>query len=151
LLAWLALVAIVWPSLGPAPWLVRAVLLEPVHAAGHAHDGGTHAHDGGTHAHDHGADAHDSGAHAHAHDATGALDAADLPGSPTHPIDHECFQCEVLKHLAQSVPAVPVVPALLPPPHDDAARTATSVGEAAADGTPLPPATGPPAPIPSVA
>jgi hypothetical protein len=30
-------------------------------------------------------------------------DASDIPGSPTHPADHHCLQCEVLKHLSRCV------------------------------------------------
>jgi hypothetical protein len=50
----------------------------------------------------------------HAHGAHQS-DGADIPGSPTHPEDHDCAQCEVLKHLARCVmpdPAVPGVAAL---------------------------------------
>jgi hypothetical protein len=36
------------------------------------------------------------------------LDASDIPGSPTHPADHDCFECQVLKHLSRCVLAQPV-------------------------------------------
>ena len=39
-------------------------------------------------------------------------DASEIPGSPTHPEDHNCFQCDVIKHLARCVPsdgAYPIV------------------------------------------
>ena len=39
-------------------------------------------------------------------------DASDIPGSPTHPDDHNCFQCEVIKHLARCVPADGCFPAV---------------------------------------
>jgi hypothetical protein len=43
------------------------------------------------------------------------LDASDIPGSPTHPADHDCVQCQVLKHLARCVLAQPVaVEVMLP-------------------------------------
>src|SRR5213592_2596652 len=70
--AWLALyllLAFVWPSIGPLPWLIDFAA-EEVHAASHAHH-----------------------------------DASEIPGSPTHPDDHDCFQCEVIKHLARCVPS----------------------------------------------
>src|SRR5437764_7556480 len=70
--AWLALyllLAFVWPSIGPLPWLIDFAA-EEVHAGSHAHH-----------------------------------DASEIPGSPTHPDDHDCFQCEVIKHLARCVPS----------------------------------------------
>ena len=175
--AWLALIAIAWPSLGPAPWLARAAVVEMLASApGHLHAGARHADDARAHdrraddahahngpagdaqAHGHDGPAGDAQAHGHGHPAgahthggAGHVDAADLPGSPTHPIDHECFQCEVLKHLAQSVPAVPRVPVLLPPPQRDIAMPVPPARNAAAHGTTLPPATGPPPPIANVA
>jgi hypothetical protein len=69
------------------------------------------------------------GNHAHHHDHG---DYSGIPGSPTHPVDHNCFECQVLMHLARCVPACatptfvaplvaslasePVVP--LPPPEN---------------------------------
>jgi hypothetical protein len=44
-----------------------------------------------------------------------ALDASDIPGSPTHPADHDCFQCQVLKHLSRCVPAQPVAAEVMLP------------------------------------
>ena len=90
--AWCALIALVWPSLGPLPWI--AVELVPHHrdvahesaAAGASERSGVHHHG----------------------------DASDIPGSPTHPIDHDCLQCQVLTHLARCiVPALdlPTIPA----------------------------------------
>src|SRR5262249_53667283 len=75
-----------WPSTGPVPWLID--FEAPTH---HAHDA------------DH-ADARDYDAGA------SHRDASDIPGSPTHPDDHNCFQCEVIKHLARCVPAAISVP-----------------------------------------
>jgi len=71
-------------------------------------------------------------------------DAASIPGSPTHPIDHDCFQCQVLKHLSRCV--------LVPPQLADVALPAgTAVRpvartESQQDGriAALPPARGPP-------
>jgi len=43
------------------------------------------------------------------------LDASDIPGSPTHPADHDCFQCQVLKHLSRCVLAQPVAAEVMLP------------------------------------
>jgi len=40
-------------------------------------------------------------------------DASDIPGSPTHPADHDCFPCQVLNHLARCVPSVLDPPTIL--------------------------------------
>jgi hypothetical protein len=72
--AWCALVALAWPSLGPLPFLVHDF-------SGHVHRAGGHAHAGD--------------------DAP--FDASSIPGSPTHPVDHNCPECEVLKHLSRCV------------------------------------------------
>ena len=45
--------------------------------------------------------------------------AADIPGSPTHPTDHDCAQCQVLKHLSRCVLPAPCV-AIVPPVVGDA-------------------------------
>jgi hypothetical protein len=87
-IAWCVLLALAWPSLGPLPWLV--------------HDSSPHHHEGFAHA---------TGAHDHDHHA----DASSIPGSPTHPIDHDCPECQVLKHLARCVLptlAIAVLPAV---------------------------------------
>src|SRR5437764_14111764 len=77
--AWLVayvLLSLVWPAIGPMPWLVdfasdaRSALTSDEHADVHRH-----------------------------------RDASEIPGSPTHPDDHNCFQCEVIKHLARCVPS----------------------------------------------
>lgn len=87
-IAWCVLLALAWPSLGPLPWLV--------------HDFSAHHHD---------ALAHAIGAYDPHHHA----DASSIPGSPTHPIDHDCPECQVLKHLARCVLptlAIAVLPAV---------------------------------------
>jgi hypothetical protein len=76
--------ALAWPSLGPLPWLVAGVPAH-VHVA-LAHDDASEA-------------SHD---HRHA-------DASAIPGSPTHPIDHDCAECRVLKHLSRCVLTTPTV------------------------------------------
>ena len=82
--AWCALVALAWPSLGPLPFVV--------------HDFDEHFAESGQ----------------HLHDGNHAVDVSSIPGSPTHPDDHHCPECEVLKHLARCVPTVPP-PAILSP------------------------------------
>lgn len=77
--AWLVrylLLLLAWPAIGPMPWLVDFT----------SDDHG--AYSGGDH----------SGVARH-------HDASEIPGSPTHPDDHNCFQCEVIKHLARCVPS----------------------------------------------
>jgi hypothetical protein len=81
--AWCAMAALVWNAATPLPWLLRDIASE--------HEVSSAASEG--HAH---------GAH--------QSDGADIPGSPTHPEDHDCAQCEVLKHLARCVMPDPAVP-----------------------------------------
>jgi len=78
-----ALVAIAWPSAGPLPWLV----FEPGDEIPAIADGGL-----------------ERAAHAH-------HDASDVPGSPTHPPDHDCAQCKMLKHLARCMATAPLAAA----------------------------------------
>lgn len=87
--AWCALLALAWPSLGPLPYVV--------------HDFGIHLVD---------ADGHPP--HADAHDDDHHVDASSIPGSPTHPDDHHCPECEVLKHLARCVLALPAISVAAP-------------------------------------
>jgi hypothetical protein len=82
--AWCALIALAWPSLGPLPYVV--------------HDFGAHVVEAGEHA-----------PHAGHRDAGHHVDASSIPGSPTHPDDHDCPECEILKHLARCVLAVPTI------------------------------------------
>jgi hypothetical protein len=90
-IAWYALVALAWPSLGLLPWVLD-LPTDPV--AAHA---STHI-------------ALESSSTPHDHDHAG--DASDIPGSPTHPADHDCFQCQVLKHLARCAVAPLDLPAI---------------------------------------
>ena len=118
---WLAayvLLAIAWPAAGPLPWVVLEH--ESVHHAGGTHD----------------ADHERSAPHAHGAD--------DVPGSPTHPLDHDCAQCQVLKHLARCVPSDPV-DASVPQPAGAALQTGTVAEDAHASVTVYrPPIRGPP-------
>jgi len=91
-IAWCALVALAWPSLGPLPYLV--------------HDFGAHHDSVDAHAHADGGGAHRSGNLAHSagdDDDEHPIDVSAIPGSPTHPADHDCPECLVLKHLARCV------------------------------------------------
>src|SRR5262252_9468728 len=79
LIASYALVALAWPSLGPLPWIAMESL-----------------------PHEHAVT--QSGAGVDLDEASPAdhheEDPSSVPGSPTHPINHDCFQCKVLKHLS---------------------------------------------------
>ena len=81
-LAAYAFMALAWPALGPLPGLV---------AQGLAHAAQAH-------------DVAGSGAHEHRH-----VDVSAIPGTPTHPVDHDCAECQVLKHLARCIPSVPAI------------------------------------------
>jgi hypothetical protein len=88
-----AVIALAWPSLGLLPW-VGVDLAAPGHAAAHELEDSAAGASSSTHDHE--------------------RDASEIPGSPTHPADHDCFQCQVLKHLSRCVlplldlPAVPL-------------------------------------------
>src|SRR6516164_10934583 len=89
-----ALAALAWPSLGPLPWIAMESL---PHEHAVAHSGAS-------------VDSHEvSSAHHHEEDASS------VPGSPTHPLNHDCFQCQVLKHLSRCVLADPPAPDVPPP------------------------------------
>ncbi len=78
---WLAaylFLALVWPATGALPWIAIDF--------GHRFADGTVADD---------EDGERGLGSAH--------EAADVPGSPTHPLGHHCPQCEILKHLARCV------------------------------------------------
>jgi hypothetical protein len=81
--AWCTMAALVWNASTPLPWLLRDIASDSDVSSAESDD--------------------------HAH-AAHRLDGADIPGSPTHPADHDCAQCEVLKHLARCVVPDPVVP-----------------------------------------
>jgi hypothetical protein len=156
-IACLLLLAIAWPSLGPMPWVVRAAwaMDAQVPAPTHASSAAAGFSSGRAHA------AHDAAAthhHAtldvdwpHEHAGSGAFvhdppapDASDVPGSPTHPPDHACAQCEVLKHLARCMPAPVTV--LLPAAGECAfvAPVPPFAAPLARAPARLPPARGPP-------
>jgi hypothetical protein len=115
------LAGLVWPSLGPLPWIAEAAAHH--HFVAHA------------------IDADDDGAAApgHHHD-----DASDIPGSPTHPVDHDCLQCQVLKHLSRCVLLQPGVPDVPLPAGSPVQPSAGSESQYPARIAALPPARAPP-------
>jgi hypothetical protein len=116
-----ALAALVWPALGPLPWLDLDLALDENAATLQPALSDT--------------------SHAMHEQRT---DASEIPGSPTHPVDHDCFQCQVLKHLARCVlalPATPALPALAGAPVAPSFRAAAPHAPRLAA---LPPARGPP-------
>lgn len=84
-IVWYALLALAWPSLGPLPYLVHGFHSQFEHVDGHAHAGDDAA----------------RGEAAVGHHDDRHVDASSIPGSPTHPADHNCAECEVLKHLSR--------------------------------------------------
>ena len=81
-LAYTAL-ALAWTAFGPLPWVILEFAPVNLFAASAADDA--------THDATHDADP------PHHHDGSA------IPGSPTHPVDHDCFQCEVIKHLSRCI------------------------------------------------
>jgi hypothetical protein len=77
----IVLVALAFPSLGPWPWLIADALATGAGPATREHRD-DHAHE--TH-----------------------RGASDIPGTPTHPADHHCVECQVLQHLARCIPEAP--------------------------------------------
>jgi hypothetical protein len=113
-----ALVTLAWPSLGTLPWIAMARSHAATHVA-HTHDRGLAHHD----------------------------NASDIPGSPTHPLDHDCAQCDVLKHLARCAPAALAPPMLA---FQSPAPVQPVVADEAAGATRialLPPVRAPPPPL----
>ena len=96
--AGLLLVAFSWYALAPLPWALSTFAHASHHHAGHGGDSPGVCED---------------------EDVGHGLTASDIPGSPLHPEDHDCFDCQVLKYLARCIlpaPAAPEVQALGPPP-----------------------------------
>jgi len=98
----LLLVAFSWYALAPLPWAVST----HAHAAHHA---------------GHAVDIDDDGDGGH------GLTASDIPGSPLHPEDHDCFDCQVLKYLARCIISDAIAP------------TVPALGTASADPSPFAP------------
>jgi hypothetical protein len=113
------LLAVAWPSTGPLPWLV-------LEAGEHVAAGSTLDHD------------------RYGHTADAAQRASDVPGSPTHPLDHHCAQCEVLKHLARCVLPAPVEASVPTPPGDPVVASVEVEPRCASFTATRPPIRGPP-------
>jgi len=92
-LAYSVLLSLVWPAAAMLPWQVFELDRANAHVVALA---------------DH---HHDSDEPSHHHDAS------DIPGSPTHPEDHDCFECQVLQHLSRCV-LPDMGPVVLPPRPD---------------------------------
>ena len=108
------LLAVAWPAAGPLPWVAWGI-----HSAG-----------------EHAVLASEPAGHHH--------DDADIPGSPTHPADHDCAQCQMLKHLSRCVRPAPCV-AMIPPVVGDAEEiTAQALPVYASFAVTPPPIRGPP-------
>ena len=114
-IAWCALVALAWPSLGPLPYVVHDSGERVDIADGQAHSGHHH------------------------------VDASSIPGSPTHPDDHHCPECEVLKHLARCVLALPTLDVLAPVVVGFITRRIVVPAFSAPNPVHVPPARAPPA------
>jgi hypothetical protein len=128
LVASLALAALVFPSLGALPWVgvdsVAGDVVEHRHHGATAGEAREAAHERAGH-HDHG--------------------VSDIPGSPLHPVDHDCFPCQVLAALSRCAllpPSIPVVAAVPPQPPRPPPVIAPRVTVLA---TVLPPVRAPPA------
>jgi hypothetical protein len=120
-----AVIALAWPSLGLLPW-VGMDLGAPGHAVAHEREDSAAGLSSPTHGHE--------------------RDASEIPGSPTHPADHDCFQCQVLKHLSRcalpllDLPTVPLQAGCAVQPGSKVESQLT------ARVASLPPARGPPLP-----
>jgi hypothetical protein len=85
--AWGTLSAFLWPSVSALPWLWVAPTVALV--AEHTHDDES----GGLHLHPHG-------------------ENFAPPGSPAHPLDHDCPQCLALAHLMRCALPAPNPPSI---------------------------------------
>jgi hypothetical protein len=79
-----AVLALLWPALGPVPWLLQHAVHDHLAQAAHEH-------------------AHGAGSEHHHVDF-------DVPGSPLHPANHDCTPCQVLQCLAQCALLLPDPP-----------------------------------------
>jgi hypothetical protein len=118
-----ALIALAWYALGPLPWVLSANVVADVDAPHHHVAADAHDHD----------------------DAPHGMVASDIPGSPTHPEDHDCFECQVLNFLARCLLPSPyaAIVAAVDVPH--VAPPAPSAAPKKGSDTPRPPIRGPPA------
>jgi len=121
-IATLALIALIFPSLGALPWIAADFV------AGHGIIGQHHD----THV-------------AHGNDGPHEHDASDIPGSPLHPADHQCFPCQVLAHLSRCALLPPAIGAIAVVPPCPVQPAPVAMPRLAASIAQLPPVRGPPA------
>ena len=119
MVAALALVALIFPSLGALPWIAASLVPGAVIIGPHAHAG-------------------DDGDAPHEHDAS------DIPGSPLHPLDHDCFPCQVLAHLSRCALLEPAIATIAAVPSCPVQPRPITVPRIAASVAKLPPARAPP-------
>jgi len=117
--AWCAAFALVFPAVLPLPWTSPEVAAS-------------------------GSPTTDAGSHRHA-EPNRHLDYSEIPGSPTHPPDHNCFPCQVLKHLSRGLLPQPEFVAPTLRLRDQPLRARHIEPEHAAHIGSLPPARAPPA------
>jgi len=120
--ATLALIALVFPSLGALPWIAADFV------AGNGIAG-----------------LHDLAHAAHDRDAPHEHDASGIPGSPLHPIDHHCFPCQILAHLARCALLPPAIRAVAAVPPCPVRPQPIALPRIAASVAELPPVRAPPA------
>jgi hypothetical protein len=120
---WL-LLGFVWYAMAPLPLVALSFAFPAKHAAhelaavdGRAHDDGLARH---------------------------GFEASDIPGSPLHPDDHDCFDCQILKYLARCILSDAVAPTL--PVLDAAAASPSPITPSRSAGclVPIPPIRAPP-------
>jgi len=134
--AWSALVALTFASLGVLPSIAIEIAAEHYAATAPSRHHGT---GNVAAAHRHAADPSDAQEAHHSHP-----DFSDIPGSPTHPIDHDCDQCQVLTHLSRCIFVALTPPSLDPAPACPERPHFAVVARAARDIGALPPVRGPP-------
>jgi hypothetical protein len=128
------LIAFTWSSVGLLPSIALEIASRQ-HTTAHRHDDG--------HAEVHAA--HEHRAHGPARDAYDMHgDFSDLPGSPTHPLDHDCDQCQVLTHLARCIFGSPCATTLDVVAGRPVRPNVAVAARAARDVAAIPPARGPP-------
>jgi len=131
---WCALAALAWSSLGILP-SIGLTIASSRYAMADRHD--AHAEGGAVSHHPHGAG---SGHESHG----GHSDFSDIPGSPTHPIDHDCFACQVLTHLSRCLVDAPCVSTLEVPPGRHIRPDSAVATRVPREVARVPPARGPP-------
>ncbi len=120
---WL-LLAFAWFAMAPLPLVALSVAFHADHAAYDTEAVDVREHDDGLARH--------------------GFEASDIPGSPLHPDDHDCFECKVLKYLAHCI--LPDAAAPMRPVLDAAAASPSPIAPSQSAGclVPIPPIRAPP-------